>query len=67
MLALFKPFRFLEYFDMDSKCAHCCVNNDSNADCNLNCYNNGVVCECCVNKHHYTPIAKAKKMRQNNK
>jgi len=43
-----KPFKFLEYFDMESKCNHCCTNN-SKMYCNQNCYENGVVCDCCRN------------------
>ena len=47
IIALFEPFKFLEHFDMESNCNHCCINNDSKIDCNQNCYQNGVVCECC--------------------
>jgi hypothetical protein len=47
MVALFKPFKFLEHFDMESYCNHCCINNDNKVDCNRNCYYNGVVCDCC--------------------
>ncbi len=41
--------KFLEHFDMESDCNHCCINNDNKTDCNQNCYQNGVVCECCRN------------------
>jgi len=42
-----KPFKFLEHFNMETDCNHCCINNDNKTECNQNCYQNGVVCECC--------------------
>jgi hypothetical protein len=45
-----KPLKFIEHFDMESHCNHCCINNDTkdnNLDCSKNCYYNGVVCDCC--------------------
>ncbi len=43
-----KPFKFLEHFDMESKCNHCCINNNTKTNCESNCvFQNGVVCDCC--------------------
>ena len=47
MMTTIKPFKIREHFDMESKCNHCCINNDNKTECNQNCYQNGVVCECC--------------------
>ncbi len=45
-----KPFKFLEHFDMESKCNHCCINNHSKTECESMCiFQNGVVCDCCQN------------------